>query len=63
MPRRPAASQATIARLLKGARDAGLVVARVEIDPATGRITLFADIDNLNAPTVLETWRAALGAR
>lgn len=62
MARRRTASQAAIARILKAAQAAGIAVARIEIDPESGRITLISANDNA-APTVLEAWRTSRGPR
>jgi hypothetical protein len=45
MARNPATfKEADLTRALKAARKAGVSVARVDIDPKTGRISIFSDI-------------------
>ena len=62
VPRRQIATQAAIARALKGARDAGMTITQVEIDPSTGRIVLITGDGAAQPVTVLEAWRARRGS-
>ena len=62
MVRRIAATQAAIARALKGARAAGLKVSRVEIEG--GKIVLYSGEDVRPEPASdFDVWRAKRDAR
>ncbi len=64
MARRQTFKQADVSRALKGAVNAGLSVARAEID-AAGRIVLvFTSPERVEAPaSALEDWKARRGSR
>ena len=51
-----------VTKALKGARAAGLEVARVEID-AAGKIVLFARSEHSEPLSPLEKWKQGHGAR
>jgi len=58
MPRRPATfRQSDLKRALRAAKDSGVEVERIEIDPATGKICIIvkgaADAD---ADSALDSW-------
>lgn len=62
MPRRPSATQAAIARAVKGAQAAGLKVGRVEVEG--DRIIIHSSESGPTAPaTELDAWRAKRNAR
>lgn len=62
MPRRPSATQAAIARAVKGALGGGIKVGRVEVEGE--RIIVHASEPVLPAPaTELDAWRAKRNAR
>lgn len=48
--RRPSFTQADVTRAIKGANNAGMEVGRVEIDPATRKIVIFAGGHNGATP-------------
>jgi len=53
------ARQADITRALRAARAAGLDIARVEIDPVSGKITIIAkDAGGAEQKTDLDKWMA-----
>jgi len=54
--------QIDVTKAVKGARAAGLEVARIEID-AAGRIVLFARSEHSEPLTPLEKWKQDHGAR
>jgi hypothetical protein len=60
MPRRPTAfRQADVTRAVRAAKAAGIEVARVEIDPVSGKIVIVAGSpDTVNAGNCLDTWLA-----
>jgi hypothetical protein len=60
MPRRPATfRQADVTRAVRAAKAAGIEVARVEIDPESGRIVIIAAAaDTANANNALDQWLA-----
>jgi hypothetical protein len=63
MTRRPSnIRERDIAKALKGARAAGMEIARVEID-LVGKIILFTKSDSDEALSPLEKWRQDHGAR
>jgi len=52
--------QADLTRAIRAARAAGVDVARVEIDPATGKITIIMHRGDGKEPvTDLDTWMAS----
>lgn len=62
MPRRPSATQAAIARAVKGAQEGGIKVGRIEIEGE--RIVVHASESGPAAPaTELDAWRAKRNAR
>jgi hypothetical protein len=64
MTRRPArVTQAEIARAVRGAKLAGLAVARVEIDEEAGKIVIVSENATQNIETPLEAWKARRNAR
>ncbi|WP_275789124.1 hypothetical protein [Pararhizobium gei] len=48
--------QADVSRAVKGAISGGMMIGRVEIDPATGRIVLSAQTDKAQAENPLDSW-------
>lgn len=62
MPRQPKATQAAIARAVKGVRAAGLTVGRIEIEG--DRIVVYSSEDARPEPaSELDAWRAKRNAR
>lgn len=62
VPRQPKATQAAIARAVKGAQAAGLKVGRVEIEG--GKIVVYSSEDARPEPaSELDAWRAKRNAR
>ena len=49
-------TQAQLTRAVKAARAAGFVVARIEIDAATGKITLVGATEEKHERTPLDAW-------
>jgi len=63
MPRRPAPfRERDVVKALKGARAAGIEIARIEIDPV-GKIVLMASADSRELLSPLEKWKQDHGAR
>ena len=51
--------QTETARVVRAALSAGLPVARVEVDPASGKITVIAGAPEVNKASELDTWMEA----
>jgi hypothetical protein len=63
-PRCPARFlQSDVRRAVQGAMDAGITVARVEIDPDGKIVIVSGEGKSQEAPTLLEAWKAKKNAR
>lgn len=60
MSNRPAVSQAKMERLFRALRNAGITVAKVEIEPGAGKVAVFTDAGNIapSANADLDLWLA-----